>query len=438
MIVGLLFMCQVLLRTLQQTGWLPSSIEDLGLSHAYDNPVIALAGLTLNLAILTGWIVLMGKERAEARQALAAWQEQEQERLKREIARQTAELKEARRYAEEKNRQKTEMLGYIGHDLRTPLATIVSYARLLKNVPDTKHQAYASAIERNASFQLVLIDELLEYAKGELQPLALAPRPVSLTALFDHTVQYAMALCARQGNWFQCEASPALPETVILDDKRLLQVLLNLLSNAAKFTSKGIISLMLDAREMDAKWQLNFTVQDSGIGIADAAQSRIFNAFTQLNCDKDGAGLGLYIAKSIVENMGGKLALESSADTGSRFSFSIVVEAAGTGITSWDGITAFEQSLTGNEAWAGDSSFARIENRERRVSHVDQVGNRPPQEACNDLDKLARSGQLSGIEEWLCQVSREYPQYTSFYQSIEAALQTLDLERIASLAQAQD
>lgn len=218
----------------------------------------------------------------------------------------------------------------------------------------------------------------------------------------------------------------------------MLQVLLNLLSNAAKFTSKGIISLMLDAREMDAKWQLNFTVQDSGIGIADAAQSRIFNAFTQLNCDKDGAGLGLYIAKSIVENMGGKLALESSADTGSRFSFSIVVEAAGTGITSWDGITAFEQSLTGNEAWAGDSSFARIENRERRVSHVDQVGNRPPQEACNDLDKLARSGQLSGIEEWLCQVSREYPQYTSFYQSIEAALQTLDLERIASLAQAQD
>ena len=440
MAVGLLFVLQVLLRTLQQTGWLPGSIESLGLSHAYDNPVLALAALAINLAILTAWIVLVCKERGDARRALVAWQEQEQERLKQEIARQTAELKEARHYAEEKNRQKTEMLGYIGHDLREPLATIVSYARLLQDVPDTTRQAYAKAIERNASFQLTLIDDLLEYAKGELQPLALAPRPTSLPALLDHIAQYATAFCARRGNWFHCAASPALPETVMLDDKRLLQVLLNLLSNAAKFTSKGMISLELDAHEKDGLWQLDFTVQDSGIGIADAAQTNIFDAFTQLNYGRGGVGLGLYIARNIVENMGGKLALESSADTGSRFSFSITVRAVGAGIVSWDSVAALEQSMTGDDdAWGNDFSIATDkDDGEHRALRATQAGDRPPEEACIELAKFARNGMLSNIEDWLCQVPRQHPQYAAFYQGIEAALQTLDLERIASLARPRD
>jgi len=138
--------------------------------------------------------------------------------------------------------------------------------------------------------------------------------------------------------------------------------------------------------------------------------------------------------------MGGKLALESSADTGSRFSFSITVRAVGAGIVSWDSVAALEQSMTGDDdAWGNDFSIATDkDDGEHRALRATQAGDRPPEEACIELAKFARNGMLSNIEDWLCQVPRQHPQYAAFYQGIEAALQTLDLERIASLARPRD
>src|SRR5690606_6080120 len=148
-----------------------------GLGNPGTNPIIALGGLATNLAVLTAWIVLIGKQRQAAQDTLIDWQAREQERLKEQIALKTTELNKALQYAEEKSRQKTETLGYIGHDLRAPTATIVGYTRLWGDVLTAEQDRNVKAIERSAQSQLKLIDELLEYAKNELKPRELKPSP---------------------------------------------------------------------------------------------------------------------------------------------------------------------------------------------------------------------------------------------------------------------
>src|SRR5690606_22064683 len=130
-------------------------------------------------------------------------------------------------------------------------------------------------------------------------------------------------LGAHQENDFRCRVDGPIPAVVKLDGRRLQQILLNLISNAAKFTRRGTIELLVSASKIGVTTILRFAVTDSGVGIEPAAQPSVFNAFKQLDIRPGSAGLGLFIAQRIVENMGGKLMLESTPGIGSRFSFQI-------------------------------------------------------------------------------------------------------------------
>jgi len=382
------------------------------------SPLVSILGLLLNLTLLAAWVAYVGKQRREANDALAAWQAQEKIRLETEVARQTLALNQALQYANEANRRKTEGLGYISHDLRAPLASILGYAELLTRSQIPAQQPHIQAIIQSATYQLALIDDLLEYTRTELESFVLYPEPLSLSGLMEDISRSASVFSARQHNQFRYVAETPLPEAVMADGRRLQQVLLNLLVNASKFTRRGVITLSVGASYGETGWILRFSVADTGIGMSPDTQARVFNAYAQADPQRGGVGLGLFIARQIVQAMGGQLALESAVGTGSCFSFEIAVPEADAALVP----ATPDMAGTG---W-GQSEAEGGEPGDRQQL--------PPAHARVELAILARDGQLTKIEAWLSAMGAAYPGCESFFSEISAALQTLDLEYIEAMA----
>lgn len=374
------------------------------------SPIIALIGVITYLSVLAVWVHQIREQRVAARSTLQHWQEQEHLRLREEITRQTSALSDALRRAREKNQQMTQTLGYIGHDLRAPLATISGYTRLLQPGSDQQHAPHLQAIERSVGYQLALIDELLEYAKSELTPLELAPAPTDLNALLGDITQHAIALSEPQGNRFTYEAGQPLPSHMQIDGRRLQQVLLNLLSNAAKFTHHGNIRLQVTATREGDSCLLEVSVSDDGPGIALDAQAGIFAAFHQLQLGQGGVGLGLYIAHRIVEHMGGDLQLISAPGQGVCFRFEIRASA------TWPTVTV-------NTAASAHGACPQ------RV-HDSCL----PQRDLAQLALLARNGALTEIEDWLESMEQQHPQCVPMLTELRTALQSLDFALLESIA----
>ncbi len=404
------------LRLVETLGFLPAGLAWLN-SDIHPNPVVAAIGLATHLVVLAAWINHVGKQRQEARADLADWQRSEHERLRHEVAQRTAALNAALLDAEEKNQQKVETLGYVSHDLRAPLATIAGYAGLLLNRADSKQASLIHAIERSVSYQLGLIDELIGYAKAELQPLDIAPAPANLLALLNDIAEYAIALCAQLNNQFHYQALTSLPRGVTIDGRRLQQVLLNLLSNASKFTRDGIVMMTVRARRQDGCWLIGFEVADTGIGIDIAQQSSLFSAFRRMQSMNGTTGLGLFIAQRIVTTMGGDLRVSSAPGRGTSFSFEIVVPAAEAAATS--NIIPY-------------SSFGAADIRVHRARPPEVAV--PPESDRRELAVLAKDGRLTDIERWIDCTSRVHPASAAFLTEVRLSLDALDFSGIEALA----
>jgi anti-sigma regulatory factor (Ser/Thr protein kinase) len=283
---------------------------------------------------------------------------------------------------------------------------------------------------------LTLINELLEFTRNELQPLEVNPTRVSMKLLMDDIAQFAVALSAQQDNKFQYEARTSLPAMVLLDGRRVQQVLLNLLANAAKFTRHGTIAMVITATRQTDRWALHFIVADTGIGMAQEVQSHVFNAFTQAQPHQGGVGLGLFIARQIVETMGGELKVESAPGIGSRFSFEIMVDSV-------DDAAAVISSTTATKP-GGIDPPALIEPHTAALGQPPLNSDRPwsypipPAHTRVELAIHARDGQLTDIEEWLRRTVAAYPAFPDFFNEVKAALDTLDFEYIEALALTSD
>lgn len=409
------------LRATEKLGLMPESLTGVFVDSVSTHPVVALLGLYLNLTLIAGWISYIAHQRQTAQAELAAWQEHEQHRLQKEVARQTDALNEALLYANEKNRQKTEILSYISHDLRAPLASIAGYTQLLSRSETPGQKPHIHAIERNVGYQLSLIDELLKYATTELKPLEIEPVHVRMANLMDDITQYAIALSRQQDNQFLCDSTP-LPATVLVDGRRLQQILLNLLANACKFTHHGTISLTVEAQRSSDHWILAFTVADSGPGIDVPHQASVFNAFEQVRPENSGVGLGLFIAQNIVRNMGSELHLVSKSGEGSRFSFQIEVPVVNGTLIKWS-----VPSLNTDGMNRDDTAVTTALQEEDSLPV-------PPAHKRLELAVLARNGHLTDIEKWLHGMAKAYPDCDKFFVAVNAALQILDLEGIEALA----
>lgn len=295
-----------------------------------------------------------------------------------------ADLSAALIDAEAKNRQKVEVLGYIGHDLRAPLATISGYSTLLLADAHGKQHKLLKTIQRSVKYQLDLIDELLEYAKAELQPLSVRPVATDLPLLLGDISEYAIALCSQQNNRFRYSPPDRMPRQVDLDGKRLQQVLLNLLSNAAKFTRDGVVTLSVAARPEGGACTLAFTVRDTGIGIDLSQSGDIFGAFQHIQTASGGTGLGLFIAQRIVSTMGGSLSVASTPGQGTMFSFALSAPVIDVPDSEWPVVAPRE---TGPGRQSPEPAVPR--------------NAMPDDQALDELASFALDGRLTDIEQWI-------------------------------------
>ena len=244
-------------------------------------------------------------------------------RLFKEIEEKSVQLEEA-------SRHKSQFLANMSHELRTPLNAILGYTELIADgiygqVPD-KIQDIMERVQSSGRHLLGLINAVLDLSKIEAGQLVLAPVDYSLKELV-HTVYTATeSLAKEKGLDFQLEIAPDLP-TGHADDRRLHQVLLNLVGNAIKFTDTGRVTICASTHPTDNTFLLQ--VQDTGPGIPPEEQDRIFEEFQQADSSstraKGGTGLGLAIARRIVELHGGRIWVESQPGQGSTFSVTIPV-----------------------------------------------------------------------------------------------------------------
>lgn len=236
-----------------------------------------------------------------------------------------AEIQRAREAAEAASRAKTEFLDTMSHEMRTPLNGVLGMVRLLRAEQLTPQQRkYVELADASASSLLELIDDLLDLGKIEAGRMDLEQVPFRLDEMVGQLGELYRLRAREKGLAFDLDVAPGLPRTVTGDPGRLRQILNNLLSNALKFTDKGQIGLSVGmAGAGRGRDVVRFSVSDSGIGIPEAVQARLFTRFTQADSSTTrrygGTGLGLAIVKQLCEQMGGDLLVQSVVGRGSSF-----------------------------------------------------------------------------------------------------------------------
>jgi signal transduction histidine kinase/CheY-like chemotaxis protein/HPt (histidine-containing phosphotransfer) domain-containing protein len=254
-------------------------------------------------------------------------------------------LEEASATAERTARMKDEFLASMSHEIRTPLNGVIGVLSLLADrpLPPEAHQELAVA-RRSADDLLVLVNDVLDFAKIEANQVSVVSNDVRLVDVLDGVRRLYEPFAAEQRNELVVRVDPTLPEWVRLDPTRVRQVLMNLVSNALKFTDHGrvVIAVRRDPPATSpsanqAPFDLRFEVQDTGVGIDADVQQRLFTRFTQgdpLATRKyPGTGLGLAIAKRLTELMGGSVGLISAPGEGSTFWFTV---RSGAGVAAPD------------------------------------------------------------------------------------------------------
>jgi PAS domain S-box-containing protein len=259
-----------------------------------------------------------------------------QEHLEELVKQRTEELVIARNQAEAANRSKSIFLANMNHELRTPLNAVIGFAQLMeKNAALSAQQQYnAEIISSSAHHLLTLINDILELSKIESGKIPLQHEDINLEELLAQTAAMLRLRAEQTGVVLNIE-TVAVPPALRLDPTIVRQVLLNLISNALKFTPGGRVDVRIEGKpeatvggEAD-KVRLYFSVRDTGIGIAPEHQERIFLPFEQAGqTHPEGTGLGLTISRQYVEMMGGELHVESELEEGACFYFAITAEIA--------------------------------------------------------------------------------------------------------------
>lgn len=298
-----------LLRVGQILGWLPQSI----LSEYSQGWSMVLGGLLMAMT-QADRVRRLDAEREAARRDLVQAQVRAREQAEREVAERTRELEQARDAAEASSRAKSAFLTQLSHELRTPLHSILGHSGLVAAAAeDAATQRRVGAIQRSGRHLLALIDDLLEYARGEAGRRQLELEPLVLRDFLEAVAEETRELAHKHGARLETHLGTDLPVAIRADSVRLRQVLNNLIANACRHS--GATRIVLEAEAMAAgtdRRRLRIRVRDDGKGIAPGDRERIFEPFEQADRQgvRPGLGIGLTISRQLVTMMGGTLTLE--------------------------------------------------------------------------------------------------------------------------------
>ncbi len=244
----------------------------------------------------------------------------------RELQAAIEKAEEAARTAQRANEAKNDFLAVMSHEIRTPLNGLLGFTELLRSTHlSPEQQEFVHTVQNSGETLLLLLNDLLDFSKIESGAMELSTEPVVLRQLLDEVTKLQQSTARRKGIRLSLQVDPACPASILTDRQRLRQVLLNLLSNALKFTSTGEVETVVSPGEKEN--ELHFSVRDTGCGIPPDMLETIFHPFTQVDASSSrqhgGTGLGLAICRRVVSLLGGRLWVESELNQGSCFHFSI-------------------------------------------------------------------------------------------------------------------
>ncbi len=269
------------------------------------------------------------------RELMAELREQEMQR--------TEEMRRAKEMADHANRAKSAFLAVVSHEIRTPMTGIMGILRLFRDTKLSKEQSdYLLTIQKSGDTMMVLLNDILDFEKIESGNMDLEEIDFDLPKLAQGVITLMSGHAADRNVTLQVDIPVDFPGAVMGDPTRLRQVLLNLVNNAIKFTENGSVTIRLRAtilerkkENTEASYEVYVAVEDTGIGISEKAQEKLFTPFEQADASVSrkygGTGLGLAICRKLVTAMGGTISLTSQIGVGSTFFFSLLMKEGDSG-----------------------------------------------------------------------------------------------------------
>ncbi|NES23293.1 MAG: two-component system sensor histidine kinase/response regulator [Symploca sp. SIO3E6] len=316
------------------------------------------------------------------------------------------------------NRAKSEFLSQISHELRTPLNGILGYAQILQLNQNLSNQQLKglNIIHQSGNHLLMLINDILDLAKIEARKLELFPTTINLYEFLSYITSIIQMRAAEKHILFNYHAALELPTQIEVDEKRLRQILLNLLGNAVKFTDTGSVTFWVRMLQLQGTTvTLQFEISDTGVGIQEQHLASIFAPFEQVREGKhhrEGTGLGLAITRQLVEKMGGVLQVASEWGKGSKFWFELTFPIVA---IEYDHVLVTNQAIANN-----------VQHQE--VSTLPLIP--PPLEELNMLHQLAQFGNMQKIWDYANYLESLDQKYQGFAHQVKDFTDKFEDEKI--------